>query len=115
MGGIKPDRGGQGRYSLRDPAGLRFGRVLDEGVKGHVLIAGVHLERIGWSQLGLLVGLGEGDLSTRLGVAEEGRHGVVPTDAGAGGVNATPYLDVLQLNAFGFAKGLGSLGENILG
>ena len=85
------------------------------GEKGHVLIAGVDLERIGRRLLRLLVGVDQGSVSDRLGVAEEGGQGVAPLKPEAGSADTTPDLEELQSNALCFAEGLGSLGEDMLG
>ena len=85
------------------------------GEPGHVFIAGVNLERIGRRLLRLLVEVGQGGLSDRLGVAEEGGHGVAPLEAGAGSADTTADLEEFQSDALGFAEGLGGLGEDMLG
>ena len=123
-GRARPSLIGCHQASGRATGGVASGRALSalgsagglaRGEKGHVFIAGVDLERIGRRLLRLLVGVDQGVLSDRLGVAEEGGHWVVPLEPWAASADTTADLEELQGDALGFAKGLGSLGEDMLG
>ena len=112
MGGSKPDGAARG-FATGGPAGLCHPGAWRRA-KMEISSAHASCSTETWLPAQTQDRGQQGVLSTRLGVAEGGSYGILPSDTAVGGKNASTVRYAFHRDALGFAIDLWSLTEYLL-